>query len=221
MTELYARLKRVLYIAAAVIALALPLMFLLEDFVRDAIVAPTAYALWLVSVIIDALPDAYLLGFAVTVVVYVAARSLLRESVQPERHGLPHSPSEGGASTWLRKFELVTKGSYSEQRLEHHVGQLLLRVIAYENRCSTREAGELVESGNLDLPPELTDYLEAALTRRLPRAPNIWERLKTFVLGSRRPDVTADGIAAELEPILRFVENELKIRTPEEEKDYE
>lgn len=218
MTQLYARLKRILFIVAAIIVLAVPLMFLMENFVRDAIVTPAAYVVWLFSVVIEALPDAYLLGFAVAVVLYVAVRSLFRESEASDRRTIPHTPVEGSATTWLRKLQLVTRGSYSAQRLEHHIGQLLLRVIAYENRCTMREAAELVEHRQLELSPELREYLDAALSRRLPRSPNLLERLKALIFGRQRR-IDPRTIALELEPALGYLEHELKIRSPEEESE--
>lgn len=216
MTDLYARLKRVLLIVAAILVLALPLMFLLEDFVRDAVVTPMAYATWLVSVIVDALPDAYLLGFGVAVVLYVAVRSLFRDNERPVRSQIPYTPTEGAATTWLRKLRLVTRGSYSEQRLEQQIGQLLLRIVAYENRCSTRDAGQLVQDGEIDLPTELRKYLRAALSHRLPRSPKLLERLKALLSGRGPRRAAGQSITAELDAVLDYVEKELKIRSSEE-----
>jgi hypothetical protein len=217
-TRLRSRLRHILIIVLAVVVLALPLMFLLENFVRDAIVTPAAYVVWLAGVIIGALPDTYLLGIAIILIVYIAVRSLLRERDEPDHQRIPHTPTEGSATTWLRKLQLVTKGTYSPQRLEHHIGQLVLRVVAYENRCSMREAGHLIESGQLDMPNELTPYIQAALSRRLPRTPTIWERLKALIIGHHRPKATDQNITEELEPMLSYVEKELKISLPEEER---
>ena len=219
MSELYARLKSVLVILIGVVLLAIPLMFLMENFVRDAIVTPLAYLAWLVGLLIDALPESYLLGLAVAVVVVIAVRSLLRDTPPPSFQNVRPTSTEGKATTWLHRLQMVTKGSYSRQRLEHHVGQLLLQIIAYENRVSTREAGRMVEADEVELSPALMAYLESALSRRLPKAPNLWERLKTFILGRSTPKSTAHAMASELDPILLYLERELKIQLPEERDD--
>jgi hypothetical protein len=216
MTEQQTKLKRILMLGAVILALALPLMFLLEDFVRDAIVAPTAYLVWLTSVLIDALPESYLLGFATAIVVYVAIRSLSREDERLPQRKVISVPSQGAIAAWCHRLQLVAKGSYSEQRLDHHIGQLMLKVIAYENRCSLREAGQLIENDQVNLPPDLASYLQAALSRRLPRSPNLLERLKMIIIGPRRARITDDDLAHKLAPTLNYLENELKIRPSEE-----
>jgi hypothetical protein len=216
MTEQQTKLKRILMLGAVILALALPLMFLLEDFVRDAIVAPTAYLVWLTSVLIDALPESYLLGFATAIVVYVAIRSLSREDERLPQRKVISVPSQGAIAAWCHMLQLVAKGSYSEQRLDHHIGQLMLKVIAYENRCSLREAGQLIENDQVNLPPDLASYLQAALSRRLPRSPNLLERLKMIIIGPRRARITDDDLAHKLAPTLNYLENELKIRPSEE-----
>lgn len=216
MTERQTKLRRILMLAAVVVALALPLMFLLEDFVREAIVTPSAYLVWLISVLIDALPESYLLGFAIAIVVYVAIRSLSREDDRLPQRKVTTVPSQGAVTAWLHRLQLVAKGSYSEQRLDHHIGQLMLKVIAYENRCSLREAGQLIENDQVNLSPDLAGYLQAALSRRLPRSPNLLERLKRIIIGPRRARITDDDIAHKLAPALNYLEDELKIRPLEE-----
>lgn len=219
MSELYSRLKSILVILVGVVLLAIPLMFLMENFVRDAIVTPLAYLAWLFGLLIDALPESYLLGLAIAVIVVIAVRSLLRDTPPPSFRNIKPISAEGKATTWLHRLQMVTKGSYSRQRLEHHIGQLLLQIIAYENRVSTREAGRMVEANEVDLSPELMAYLDSALSRRLPKTPNLFERLKSFILGRSTPKSTARTMASELHPILLFLENELKIQLPEERDD--
>ncbi len=57
MTRYRTALKHGLILAGVLLALALPLMFLLEDFIRDAIILPLAYLAWIVSTVLGALPE--------------------------------------------------------------------------------------------------------------------------------------------------------------------
>jgi len=216
MTEPYAKLKRVLFMAGFIAALGLPLMFLMENFIRDAIVTPVAYMAWVFGVVLDALPQSYLLAAVIAVAIYTAARSLSREPPPLKRQRLTSAPPEGTAAAWYRKLELTTRGAYSEQRIQQHIGQLILQVIAHEQRLPVREIAHRIESGEIEIPADLNVYIKAATYRGLPRAPSLWSRLKSFIVGISSPKNAIRTVALDLDPALRYVEAQLRMKQAEE-----
>jgi len=216
MTQPYAKLKRILFMAGFIAALGLPLMFLMENFIRDAIVTPVAYLAWVVGVVVDALPQSYLLAAIIAVAVYAAARSLSREPPPPRKQKLTSAPPEGAAAAWHRRLELTTKGAYSQQRIRQNIGQLILQVIAHEQRLSSREAAYRIEIGEIEIPADLNVYIDAATYRGLPRVPSLWVRLKSFIVGKGAPRNAIRTVAIDLDPALRYVEAQLKMKQAEE-----
>ena len=219
MTDLVPKLKRILIMAAAIVAMGLPLMFLMEDFVQEAIVKPLARQLWVIRVILEAMPQSYLIGALVALVLYVAVRSLGREPPPPpkERHTL--STPEGEAAAWFRRLDLSTKGGYSQRRIRQQVGQMILQVIAHEQRLPVRDAIREIELGNITVPEDITSFVDAASNQRLPQTPSLWQRLWAAIRGVGARQTTQTNVAADLDPALRYIEAQFKSQPAEEAND--
>jgi len=216
MTEPYAKLKRILFMAGFIAALGLPLMFLMENFIRDAVVTPLAYMAWVFGVVLDALPQSYLLAAIIAVAIYAAARSLRRDPPPLQKQRLTSAPPEGTAAAWYRRLELTSKGAYSQQRIQQQIGRLILQVIAHEQRLTAREVAHRIETGEIEIPVDLNVYIEAATYRGLPRAPSLLSRLKSFIMGTSSPRNAIRTIALDLDPALRYVEAQLRMKQAEE-----
>jgi hypothetical protein len=212
MTEPYSKLKRILFMAGFIAALGLPLMFLMENFIRDAVITPVAYLAWVLGVVLDALPQSYLLATVIAVAIYAAARSLSREPPPFKRHKLTSAPPEGTAALWYRRLELTSKGAYSQQRIQQQIGQLILQVIAHEQRLTAREVAHRIEAGEIEMPADLDIYIKAATYRGLPRTPSLLSRLKSFIVGTSSPRNASHTVALDLDPALRYVEAQLRMK---------
>ena len=213
------KVKQILILTGILIALAIPLMFMLEDFVRDAIVVPLSYQAWLVSVVVGAMPHSYFLAAAIALIVYVALRSLhgKRADSQPSRAATRES--EGHVKAWIERLELVNRGAYSKQRFDHHIGHFLLRLTAHEQRLSLRETIRRITAGDLDFPPELDPYLKQAtrVGMSLKRDRLAW--LIALLLGRPRRQTNLHHVAEQVDPALRYAETHLKIEQREEPYD--
>ncbi len=214
------RLKRILLMVAILLVLALPLMFMLEDFVRDAIVIPLAYQVWFLGVILNALPQAWLLAVVIALMLYLGAKSLQRDRSTAWRRQTRRHETEGSVSEWSKRLQLVTRGAYSQQRFNHQLGQLMLRVLAHEQHLTMRETIRALEDGGLDVPPELEAYLKEAVRPRRPTEGGLLDRIKSIVLGKQTKESTVRDVAARIDPALRYVETQLRM-TQAEERDYE
>lgn len=206
--------RAILIVTGVLIALALPLMFVMEDFVREAIVQPLAYQAWFVNTILSALPQSLLIGALLALMLYLAIRSLGRRQTTPWKPPPRGRQAPGSVHVWLRRLELVSQGDYSRERFDHHFSQLVMRVLAYDERLPQREMLRRLEIGELPVPPALLDYLRRALrTGFTPRRSRLaW--LKALLQRRHRP--TVQQVAQEIEPALQFVEVHLRIKPAEE-----
>lgn len=210
------RIAPLLIMLAILMALALPLMFLLENFVQDAIVLPLSYMAWLLGIIAGALPQSWLLAAGLALMTLFAVRSLRGKSVAERRRQLKRRDSQGSVSRWAQRVALVSRGSYSKERLDQHFGQLLLRVLAHEERMPTREAVRRLNEGDLEVPAELQVYLKQALRSGVSGRRSSWAWLVSLFGFRRERKPTLDGVSAEIDPALRYIETQLKIEQVEE-----
>ena len=221
MTFSRTKVRSILILAGIVLALAVPLMFLLEDFIRDAIVTPLAYQAWLLGIVLGALPPGCFLAPVIGLVAFLSLRSLQRQrTVVPYEHPVSH-PARGRVKVWYERIEHVSRGSYSMQRLAHNLGQLTIRVIAYEERLSLREATRLVQLGEIHVPDSVQECLELAVgTDSLARR-GWFARLKSDLLDlaarCRSGPATTREAGAQIALALAYVEEQLRIEHSEVE----
>jgi hypothetical protein len=158
-----AKLRTILILVAILLALAIPLMFLLENFVRDAILLPIAYITWLLGIIVDALPQSYILAGLVALGIYIAIRSLERGRNNRTQQEYREFYVRGNLTLWADRLRLVARGSYSKQRFRYHLGRLALNVLAHEYRISSSELANRIREGSFEVPDELQLYVESAV----------------------------------------------------------
>lgn len=160
------KLKTILIFAAVLLTLAIPLMFLLEDFVRDAILVPIAYISWLLGIIIGALPQRYFLAGIVAIGVYIAIRSLRRNRKDSSPRGSHTFYARGNLTLWADRLRLMARGAYSKQRFRYHLGRLALNVLAHEYRISSIEMAKRIRNGEFQVPDDIEPYVQSAVNSR-------------------------------------------------------
>jgi hypothetical protein len=160
------KLKAILIFVAVLLSLAIPLMFLLEDFVRDGILLPIAYLLWLLNIIVEAIPESYFLAGIVAIGIYIALRSLGRDDRRRKKIASRTFYARGNLTLWADRLRLVARGSYSRQRFRYHLGRLALDILAHEYRMSSNELATRIREGNFEVPGEIEVYIESAVNSR-------------------------------------------------------
>lgn len=217
-------LRRGLILAGVLLALALPLMFLLEDFIRDAIILPLAYLAWIVSTVLGALPEGCLLLPVVSLAAFLAVRSLQRRQEPTHTSRAPSRTTIGLTGVWLERIEHVVAGSYSRERLDHYLGQFVTSVIGYENRMTPREALRAIESGEVRIPDNVRRHVYAAFQSGVaPRQKwptRVWKAIRRTLKGRRAVAVPVAEIMARVDPALTYVEQELRIVRGEAESEH-
>jgi hypothetical protein len=166
------KVKTILIFAAALLVLAIPLMFFLEDFVRDAILLPLAYIAWLLGIIVGALPQRYFLAAVVALGVYIAIRSLGRNR-EDQKQRVPHAfRVRGNLTLWADRLRLMARGAYSKQRFRYHLGRLALDIIAHEYRITSSELSKRIRNGDIgtiEIPEDIQPYIQSAVNSRYMR----------------------------------------------------
>jgi hypothetical protein len=160
------KLKTILIFAAVLLMLAIPLMFLLEDFVRDAILVPLAYIAWLLGIIVGALPQRYSLAAIVALGVYIAIRSLRRNRRDQTTTSTQAFYARGNLTLWADRLRLVARGAYSQQRFRYHLGRLALNVLAHEYRITPIELANRIREGEIEIPADIQPYIQSAVNAR-------------------------------------------------------
>ncbi|MFQ5400338.1 MAG: hypothetical protein ACE5E7_12155 [Anaerolineae bacterium] len=196
-----------LLIAAAAVAL--------NRFVQETIAPAILSWAWHVFLMSRGFPQVLTWAFFVAAIPVIAVFSLIQGQVQVNEDASSESDlHEGRVMALSRWLQQAPMGEYFKNRVLRHLTNLSLETIGYRERLSTKETRELIVSGQIQIPPELYNALEAGLRQRNRR---------------NRPDSPSNGRAAEpaqsffkkdaitwndprFEIIVRFLESELEVK---------
>jgi hypothetical protein len=163
---------------AALFWLALLLVGLLalaiSGMVRELVVIPLLYLLWLAGVLVDSLPQALLwIGFLATAV-FVAWKSLSVPRARPPLRQIP-SPSRAPAMIWTSLFQRAADDRYVRWLLAQRLGQLALELLSSQDQSAARGLWYYLRDETTEMPPSVRAYLQAGTQIYLP-APGRWWR---------------------------------------------
>lgn len=176
--------------------------------IRELVVVPLAYFLWLVGRVFESLPQPVIWGALVLGTLLVALR-LLAGSVAPPPAARTTPDSGGRVSEWLRWLHLTRRGVYSRDGLARHIGDTAVAVLAYRQRCTPGEVRLQVREEALELPSPLDAYLRAALGRGTLRRETSLPTLWPWRVHRPQPEVIG-----EVEAMLDYLEAALEADAP-------
>jgi hypothetical protein len=218
-----------IYLLIALIPI-LGLLLLGINFVRDNIVIPFEYDLWLAGLAIRVIPQAILWGILCCVVLVLALRSLVAGKNPPqkvEREEKMRTRSERVAF-WTLQIRMRARGSYSRLRFADFFSKLILDILTYTGEVSQEQYEKALKTGLLDLPPEVQTFLKARLTPFYElRSPPFFQRLmgsirrllvspaqRSIQPESIKPTVSkGPALDQELESVVTYLEHELEVNS--------
>jgi hypothetical protein len=137
--------------------------FFMRGFVREAIVDPIVYFVWVTRLYVESVHQAIpwvaflVIGFA------IALRGVLGSNPFTLRGRDVAREQPGRLQILARWIRMAGQGRYFKWRLAHHLGTLSLDALSQSGRLSRAEVRYQLESGRLDVPPEITAFLLAGL----------------------------------------------------------
>lgn len=162
MTTLQAgNLKGRLLAAAAVLLLTAALTWLLRDAVRDAVVRPITYLLWLSGLFLGSVPERVLLAALTLAGVYVAVRSLTARA-RAESAPPPAEPRRGEESRlrfWRIQFHYAPGSAFAAEKLAAELRNLIFDLLEHQERMNRDEVAHAAATGALELPPPVRALL--------------------------------------------------------------
>jgi hypothetical protein len=179
------------------------------DFVREAIVVPLTYLIWLGGLILNSIAqEIYLIGLIIVAGV-IALNTLNKLQRKPASTRLT-SAGSGDASRyrlWLRLCMAAPASEYSRVELAREARKLIVSVLAYQEGLAQPEVEQKIVSGALPVPDTVRKLFQERDLMSTPRPPQrLWQRLMRKA--GRQPDPLLNQ---SLEEIVQFIENRLEI----------
>jgi hypothetical protein len=163
-----------------VIVAALGLMFVLRDFVRQAIVLPLSYIAWLAGLVLNSLPQATYWALLLAAAILVAWKSLgAPRRLFYQRKVTPIiADSRVMSLLAARQAQLaqLNLSVFARERTAFELRALVVKLLAYQERQSSSEIEQRIRAGTLETPPEIHALLTDWQSWLADEPANPWER---------------------------------------------
>lgn len=137
-----------------------------RDFVRESIVVPIAYTIWITRLQLEAMPQIIPWVVLVVIVLAIARRSLSSPHTQKrESRNRIEIQRRGRVKVWANRLSRTNRGEYFKWSLAQQLAQLTLDTMAHNERVPSVEIRQRLLADRLDLPPDIELYLKVALTQ--------------------------------------------------------
>ena len=222
--KISARLLVLLLTPSVLLVVALTLV--LRDWVRDVILTPILFLLWLGGLLIRSTPQWIFWGVFLVLAVLILANSL-GTGKRPDQNvdrAEPGHPQRERVLFWAKQIRWRARRDFSPLGNGEPLKRLILEVIAFQERLSLTEVEQRLESGELDVPPTIRMCLQHKPTPEPSSPVSIWERLQhRWADFGRRAHVLISGLTesrsytqpspfdSELESMTQFLEDRLRI----------
>lgn len=147
-------LKIRLLAVAGVLLLTAGLTWLLRETVRDAVVRPITYMIWLGGLFLRSVPQQILLAALVLTGAYLALRSLTPgRSTPPESSAVePHRAEESRLRFWQSQFRYAPSSDFASEKLAAELRSLIFTMLEHQERMSRDEILQAAAAGAIELP---------------------------------------------------------------------
>jgi hypothetical protein len=201
------RLLALLLLALA----ALALMAAVRGLALQVLVTPLMYILWMLSVLVDGIPQPLFWFLAVFLFVRIVYPSLFtgRRTIHPPEIA-EVGPPEGRVALWLRRLTLARAGHYSKRGVARNMAKLTIDIFSYQGKITLGQVRARLQRGEYELPPEAIAYLQLGLVTQPPSAQSRWASLRSWLGGRRNRKVQPDT-DLDLKCLLTFLENEMEV----------
>ncbi|MFP3896340.1 MAG: hypothetical protein ACLFV5_05840 [Anaerolineales bacterium] len=189
------------------ILLTLLLLHNLRDVVRDFVVVPLLYILWLARLFLQSVSQSLLWAIFLTFALVIIVRSLIEYKGRMQTTPKAGKGHQGRIQEMARQIELAERSDYFQYQVARRLGELLVGMVSHSKRPTPGMLQHALDE--LDAPPEVQVYLQTQALRALP--PN---RIPSFARIARllRGNVHSVPPDADLESVVQFLEDRLGVQ---------
>jgi hypothetical protein len=172
------------------------LALLFRDELIAAIKIPYSYAVLFGRAVLAGTPQIVIWGVLVSIGALIFLSGSLSRRRKRTTEGPKRPVQRGRVEHWIRLVHEVDRGDYFQWRLTHQLSELVLHQLAFKLKRPVSDIRQMLPAGEIDLAPELLEYLRVGLAGRAT------EFLSGEESSSRVTDLNA-------ERILDFLESEI------------
>ncbi len=184
------------------------------DFVRDTVVLPLYYVVWVGGLVLNGIPQQAFLALIVVVSLWIALDVLLRAQGAPladQRDSrLPRGTSR--YREWIKRSG-PSSGELAHRTLAGEVRQLILSVLVFQEGLDLAQAERSVADRSLVIPERIRSLIVSKQFQPREANPNRMSRVIRRVRGWLDKPIPSDAalVDEQIDEILQFLESRLEM----------
>jgi hypothetical protein len=211
MKQLNLSRRQMLLIISVILLITVPLAIGMQNFIRESIVIPISYILWIGNYVIKAIPQEVFIGILVCIGVYIGLRTLFSVEKVVQEVKLPDTwvaSSRARVNFWDLQIRLTYGSRYARSRVSQHTAKLVLDVLAHQQQIHPRQVEQALLRGDIDVPPEIKAIFDYRQMAPLPR--RLW--FFNFIFRGREAKAEAAQAQANIKKIVDYLEEQLELK---------
>lgn len=191
------------------------LTLLYWDFIRDTVIVPVYYLIWVSSLILKSIPQVGYLALIILISIMIAWNTLAHVKVRQLTRKVDgnHPQATTRYLNWRTLCANMYSSAFSRNQFAREARKLILSILAYQEGIDISEAEVLVRIGTLSVPDSIRNLIQQKDIQTSTLAPhgtkNVILRLRRFFLKvESQKDPQIDSQVAE---IIDFIEHRLEI----------
>jgi hypothetical protein len=133
------------------------------DFVREVIVIPLLYLIWILRFLFDTISQDSLWLFILVLIALVMLFSLIDKGRFRPLRPPPLSPQPGRVESWETLLRQSQQDDYFRWRLAQQLQRLTLAIMAHQSGETLHQTRLALRHGQLKMPPRVLAYFQASL----------------------------------------------------------
>jgi hypothetical protein len=156
--------------------------FIQEGYVRENILKPLSYGLWIGSLMLRGTPQVLFWSFVLLVAFVLAARSLSRpQPVQSETRYLEqHHSRRARLRFWVRQI-LLSRDHPRASQLSESLARLAVEVLAHEQNVPAGQMITWIEKGEIDSAELIQPFMLRSIRNSLVLQRSVGEQIRVWI----------------------------------------
>ncbi|MEP6984138.1 MAG: hypothetical protein ABI970_00970 [Chloroflexota bacterium] len=203
----------IVFVLALLVFSALTLLY--WDFVRDTIIVPIYYFIWIGNLTLKSIPQQAFLALLVIIGVLVGLNTLIGVGVKPTTKGFTDAPSQADSryTSWKKLCSNLYSSSMARDNFAWEARKLIIAILAHQDGIEPAEVEERIKNETLLIPLAIKDLIQYKKIKDPPPLPqereSIIVRLRRLLLKEKSQN--KPRIDSPIAEIVAFIEHQLEI----------
>ena len=139
-------------IIISILSIVAIVVFLIKDAVREVVIKPVLYIIWLLSLLIRAVPQQLLWSLIILLGAYIFLSKVLDIRLKEDISQNEIVVYQSRLDKWKDWIELAIQGDYFKKKLFNEIGDVIVDSVAFKEQLDKREVLIKIRSGEIILP---------------------------------------------------------------------